>query len=97
MNRDIVYPSTDIHAYQLSTLDAIGVFDVPIGGMPDDHARLPEPDDTDNVLTDRARAYLHANLRTMPSPERAHAGGHRFPLRHRVCGHEPVRCVTDAR
>ena len=61
MNRDLVYPSTGTRAYQLTTLDAIGVFESSLGGTPDDHPRLPEPDDTDNDLTDRARAYLHAN------------------------------------
>jgi uncharacterized repeat protein (TIGR03806 family) len=61
MNRDIVYPSTGTRAYQLSTLDAVGLFATALGGGPGDHPRLPEPDDTDNDLTDRARAYLHAN------------------------------------
>jgi len=61
MNRDVVYPGTGRRAYQLTTLDAIGLFDGPLGGLPDDHARLPDPDDTDNDVTDRARAYLHVN------------------------------------
>ncbi len=61
MNRAIVYPSTGIRAYQLSTLDAIGVFDTPLGGMPEDHPRLPEPDQPGNALAERARAYLHTN------------------------------------
>lgn len=68
MNRAIVYPGTGTRAHQLTTLSAIGYFDTPLAGLPDAHARLPEPDDVTEDLTERARAYLHANCAQCHQP-----------------------------
>ncbi|MGI9292225.1 MAG: PQQ-dependent sugar dehydrogenase [Gammaproteobacteria bacterium] len=62
MNRKFTYPSTGLEAEQLTTLDAIMVFDAPLSGSPQSLPRLPDPFVVSTgTLEDRARAYLHTN------------------------------------
>lgn len=63
------YPSTGRRAHQLATLDAIGVFDPPLGVEPTSVAPLPGLDDDTASIEDRARAYLHVNCAQCHRPE----------------------------
>ena len=60
-NGDFTYPSTNITANQLDTLDHIMMFTTPlpkpVSTLPD----MPDPADGSAPLDDRARAYLHTN------------------------------------
>ena len=60
LNREFSYPATGRTANQLTTLDAIGLFDLPIGDAASQPA-LADPADTAATLADRARASLHTN------------------------------------
>jgi mono/diheme cytochrome c family protein len=58
LNRSVTYPSTGQVANQVATLDAIGMFDGPLGGPP---PQMPAPGHVGASLHERASAYLHAN------------------------------------
>lgn len=60
LNRDLAYAATGRTANQLRTLDAITLFQTPLGD-PAVQPALPDPFDTSAPLADRARAYLHTN------------------------------------
>jgi uncharacterized repeat protein (TIGR03806 family) len=60
MNRDFTYASTGRTHNQLETLDAISMFDTPIGDA-STLPGLPNPEDDGASLDERARAYLHTN------------------------------------
>ena len=60
LNWDIFYEVTGNTANQMKTLDAIGMFDMPLGDVAVQPS-MPDPFDTAAPLEDRARAYLHAN------------------------------------
>jgi len=60
LNGDFTYAGTGRTANQLLTLDAIAMFDSPLGD-PGLLAMLAEPTDAGEALQDRARAYLHTN------------------------------------
>ncbi len=61
LNRDLRYPSTNRTANQLHTLDAIGMFNVPLGVAPSMLDKLAMPSDTSQAVDKRARSYLHSN------------------------------------
>lgn len=60
LNHAITYPSTGRTANQLATLDAIVLFDAPLGD-PAVQPAVVDPYDTAAPLDARARAYLHTN------------------------------------
>ncbi len=57
---NLKYPQTGREANQLVTLNAINVLTPPID-KPDEQTPYPDPKGTAGTLTERARAYLHAN------------------------------------
>jgi uncharacterized repeat protein (TIGR03806 family) len=57
LNSTFTYPSTGRSANQVDTLEAIGMFTA----APPRLAVIPDPADTAQALSDRARAYLHTN------------------------------------
>lgn len=58
LNSTMTYPATGRSANQLTTLNAIGVFSTPLSeALPS----FPDPFDTSQPLSQRARAYLHTN------------------------------------
>ena len=61
LNKVFTYPSTQLSANQLDTLDHILMFTSPLpgpaAGLPD----MPDPSDASASTGDRARAYLHTN------------------------------------
>ena len=61
LNRDKTYPSTDLTANQLATLDNIGLFTSALPDIPANLAKLTEPTDITAPTHDRARAYLYTN------------------------------------
>lgn len=60
LNHDIAYSRTDRTANQLATLDAIALFDAPLGD-PAARPALADPYDAAAPTAERARAYLHTN------------------------------------
>jgi uncharacterized repeat protein (TIGR03806 family) len=60
LNWDIFYAATGNTANQMTTLDAIGMFDRPLGDV-DALPTMPDTFDTSADLAERARGYLHAN------------------------------------
>jgi len=60
LNRNFIYPQTGRTANQLFTLNAIGALSPPILN-PTAEPALPDPTDATAPLSNRARAYLHAN------------------------------------
>lgn len=66
LNRLLTYPSGTT-ANQLTTLEAIGMFDAALGAAPEALPRLPEPGGED-PLAGRARAYLHSNCSNCHRP-----------------------------
>lgn len=60
LNHDFTYPGTGRTANQLATLDAIVLFDAPLGD-PAAEPALADPYDASLPLGERARAYLHTN------------------------------------
>ena len=61
VNKDFTYPSTQITANQLETLDHILMFTSPLPGPASGLAALSDPTDGSASVEDRARAYLHTN------------------------------------
>jgi len=61
LNRDKTYPSTDLTANQLTTLDNIGLFTSALPDIPANLAKLTEPTDITATTHDRTRAYLYTN------------------------------------
>lgn len=61
LNRSFTYPSTGINANQLTTLEAIGMFDAALSDIADNLEQLVSPADTNASFHDRARSYLHTN------------------------------------
>jgi uncharacterized repeat protein (TIGR03806 family) len=57
MNRD----APDGSGNQLDELDGMGLFDAPLGAAPAMLPSFPQMDDANAPVTDKARAYLHAN------------------------------------
>ncbi len=68
MNRDFLYPSTGLLASQLATLDAIGMFDEPLGSPASDHPALPDLLDGTVQAGVRAKAYMDANCANCHQP-----------------------------
>lgn len=68
LNRSITYPDTGRLANQLTTLNRIGLFDVPLTQSPALMAALSNPSHTTAPLDARARAYLHANCAMCHQP-----------------------------
>ncbi|HEU4617919.1 MAG TPA: PQQ-dependent sugar dehydrogenase [Gammaproteobacteria bacterium] len=68
LNHDFTYPSTGRTANQLETLDAVGLFDAPLGPA-SAQPKLPDPFDAAAPLGDRARAYLHSNCAGCHRPQ----------------------------
>lgn len=60
LNREFFYVATGRSANQLETLDAIGLFEAPLGD-PEALPVMVDPADAGAALDARARAYLHAN------------------------------------
>lgn len=60
LNHDLTYPRTSRTANQLATLDAIALFDAPLGD-PAEWPALADPYAAAAPTVDRARAYLHTN------------------------------------
>src|SRR5690606_21320147 len=60
LNHELSYPATGRTANQLATLDAIALFDAPLGD-PEVLPAFAELGDDGESLEDRARAYLHVN------------------------------------
>ncbi len=60
LNRDFTYQATGRTANQLHTLNAIGLFDLPLGDVVS-LPQIPDPFGADAPSADRARAYLHTN------------------------------------
>ncbi len=61
LNRDKTYPSTDLTANQLATLDNIGLFTSVLPDIPANLSKLTEPTDITATTHDRTRAYLYTN------------------------------------
>jgi uncharacterized repeat protein (TIGR03806 family) len=61
MNRSFTYAATGRTANQITTLNAIGTLAPALATDPATLPALPDPFGTAGTLTDRARAYLHAN------------------------------------
>jgi uncharacterized repeat protein (TIGR03806 family) len=61
LNRSFHYAATGRSANQVTTWSQIGLFSNPPALPPDELPRLADPRDDDAPVSDRARAYLHAN------------------------------------
>jgi uncharacterized repeat protein (TIGR03806 family) len=61
LNSSMTYTATGRTANQLTTLNTIGLFTPPLAGAASSQPLIPSPSDTTRTLTERARAYLHAN------------------------------------
>jgi len=61
LNRPFTYPSTQVVANQLDTLDHVMMFSSPLPGPAASLQLLSDPRDTSLSLVERARAYLHTN------------------------------------
>lgn len=68
MNRSHTYPQTGRTRNQLATLEAVGLFSAPLPAPPANLPALPSPTDPSHSLTERARAYLHANCSNCHRP-----------------------------
>lgn len=68
LNRSITYHQTGRIANQLTTLNRIGLFDVPLTQSPELLAALANPANPSLALDVRARAYLHANCAMCHQP-----------------------------
>ena len=66
LNGAHTYPQTGRTANQITTLNAINVLSPPVGANPPAYA---DPADTSRSLTERARAYLHANCANCHRPQ----------------------------
>ena len=67
LNKPMVYPSTNLRANQLRTLDHVGVFEAPLAAV-EDLASYPDPFGS-AAVGERARAYLHANCAGCHQPD----------------------------
>ena len=67
-NGDFTYPSTNITANQLDTLDHIMMFTNPLPGPVSGLPAMPDPTDGTADLGERARAYLHTNCSQCHQP-----------------------------
>jgi len=61
LNREVIYPDTQMTVNQLEILDRIALFTSPLAGTPETLPRLVDPMKTTADLSDRARSYLHVN------------------------------------
>lgn len=68
MNRNYTYPGTGRTSNQLATLEAVHMFTAALPAPPANLPALPSPADTTRTLTERARAYLHANCSNCHRP-----------------------------
>jgi uncharacterized repeat protein (TIGR03806 family) len=68
LNVGFVYASTGRLANQLTTWEAIGLFDAPLPAPPVQLPSLPPADDANAAVEDVARAYLHVNCATCHRP-----------------------------
>jgi uncharacterized repeat protein (TIGR03806 family) len=66
LNRSLRYPEGRT-ANQLATLEAMGMFDAPLGASPEALPRLAEPDGPE-APDARARSYLHSNCSNCHRP-----------------------------
>lgn len=78
LNKSFTYPQTGRLANQLSTLDYIGMFEIPLNLTPDQLPRLPTPTVAGDPLDLRARSYLHANCAMCHQPGGAGRGPEDF-------------------
>jgi uncharacterized repeat protein (TIGR03806 family) len=95
LNGPLRYPVTGRTANQLTTLDAIGLLSVPLGGDPATLPRLPDPYGATGTPAERARAYLHVNCSQCHRPGSGGAGDmdlrYATPLAQmNACGVAPV-------
>jgi hypothetical protein len=67
VNRDFTYAATGRTANQIETLDAISMFDSPIGD-PAVLPTMPDPMDAAADIGERARSYLHTNCAQCHQP-----------------------------
>ncbi len=95
MNRNFTYPSTGINASQLVTLESIGLFSAALGDIPANLPVLVNPADSNTVLRDRARAYLHTNCAQChvpggPTPVNMNLDYRTADASMNVCNQSPV-------
>lgn len=78
LNGNLTYPSTGRTANQLTTFNAIGLFDTPLANSSADLPTLPDPNDKTQSVASRARAYLHINCSQCHRPGGPGRGGMDF-------------------
>ena len=68
LNGNLLYPSTNLTANQIVTLNAIGTLSPPITADPASLPAMPDPYGAAGTLAERARAYLHTNCANCHRP-----------------------------